>query len=106
MQSESCGTNCPEVPSAHSIWLVTGDTVGGMPAPSKPPAQWKMAIMTWAALLPMVIGLAHLFASFHLPFLPEVMLSTAIPVVMLTWLIMPRATQWFYRWLYPHEVHA
>jgi antibiotic biosynthesis monooxygenase (ABM) superfamily enzyme len=85
---------------------VTGDTVGGMPAPSKPPAQWKMAIMTWAALLPMVIGLAYLFASFHLPFLPEVMLSTAIPVVMLTWVIMPRATQWFYRWLYPHEVHA
>jgi antibiotic biosynthesis monooxygenase (ABM) superfamily enzyme len=86
--------------------LETWFTLPGMPVPSKPPAQWKMAVLTWAALLPMVIGLAYLFAPFHLPFLLEVMLSTAIPVVMLTWVIMPRATGWFYRWLYPHEAHA
>jgi uncharacterized protein len=86
--------------------LETWFTLPGMPTPSKPPAKWKMAILTWAALLPMVIGLAYVFAPFQLPFLPEVMLSTAIPVVMLTWVIMPRATGWFYRWLYPHEAHV
>ena len=51
-----------------------------MPAPVKPPPQWKMAIVTWVALLPMVIALAYVFAPFRLPFLVEVSLSTAIPV--------------------------
>jgi antibiotic biosynthesis monooxygenase (ABM) superfamily enzyme len=36
-----------------------------------------------------------------LPFLVEASLSTAIPVALLTWVIMPALTRRWYRWLYP-----
>jgi antibiotic biosynthesis monooxygenase (ABM) superfamily enzyme len=48
----------------------------------------------------MVIALALIFAPFRLPFLVEVSLSTAIPVAMLTWVVMPRLTRVLYGWLY------
>ena len=81
--------------------LETWFTLPDKPAPAAPPPPWKMAIVTWVALLPMVIALAYIFAPFRLPFLVEVSLSTAIPVAMLTWIIMPRLTRLLYRWLYP-----
>ena len=81
--------------------LETWFTLPDMPAPVKPPPQWKMAIVTWVALLPLVIALAYIFAPFRLPFLVEVSLSTAIPVALLTWLVMPAFTRLLYGWLYP-----
>ena len=81
--------------------LETWFTLPDQPAPAAPPPAWKMAIVTWVALLPMVIALAYIFAPFRLAFLVEVSLSTAIPVAMLTWVIMPRLTRLLYRWLYP-----
>jgi antibiotic biosynthesis monooxygenase (ABM) superfamily enzyme len=81
--------------------METWFTLPDRPAPAKAPANWKMALVTWVALLPMVIGLAYLFAPLRLPFLAEAALSTAIPVVMLTWVVMPRLTRWLYGWLYP-----
>lgn len=83
--------------------LETWFTLPGAPMPSAPPAKWKMALMTWSALVPLVIGLPYLFAPLHLPFLPNVMLSTGVTVALLTWMIMPRLTKGLYRWLYPHE---
>jgi uncharacterized protein len=80
--------------------LETWFTLPDMPAPLKPPPQWKMAIATWLALLPMVLALAYVFAPLRLPFLIEAAVSTAIPVVMLTWVVMPRLTRVLYRWLY------
>ena len=82
--------------------LETWFTLPDKPAPAAPPPQWKMAIVTWVALLPMVIALAFIFAPFRLPFLVEVSLSTAIPVAMLTWVVMPRLTRVLYGWLYPN----
>ena len=82
--------------------LETWFTLPDKPAPAAPPPEWKMAIVTWVALLPMVIALAFIFAPFRLPFLVEVSLSTAIPVAMLTWVVMPRLTRVLYGWLYPN----
>jgi len=81
--------------------METWFTLPDKPAPAAPPPAWKMAIVTWVALLPMVIALAYIFAPFRLAFLVEVSLSTAIPVAMLTWVVMPRLTRFLYRWLYP-----
>jgi uncharacterized protein len=81
--------------------LETWFTLPDRPMPAKPPANWKMAIVTWVALLPLVIAVAYLFAPFRLPFLLEVSLSTAIPVALLTWVVMPALTRLLYRWLYP-----
>lgn len=81
--------------------LETWFTLPDMPAPTKPPPKWKMALVTWVALLPMVIALAYVLAPLRLPFLVQASLSTAIPVAMLTWIIMPRLTRMLYGWLYP-----
>ena len=80
--------------------LETWFTLPDMPAPTKPPPKWKMALVTWVTLLPMVIALAYVLAPLRLPFLVQASLSTAIPVAMLTWVIMPRLTRVLYRWLY------
>src|SRR5262245_55901591 len=79
--------------------LETWFAVRGRPASSPPPPKWKMAVVTWCALLPQVIVLAMITPA-SIPFLPSVALSTAIPVAMLTWVIMPRVTALLQRWLY------
>jgi antibiotic biosynthesis monooxygenase (ABM) superfamily enzyme len=86
----------PVVQTGLETWF----TLPGLPVPPTPPPRWKMALMTWLALLPQVIVLSFLVPA-ELPFLLEVSLSTAIPVMMLTWVIMPRVTRLLYRWLYP-----
>lgn len=80
--------------------LETWFTLPDQPAPMHPPPKWKMALVTWAALLPMVIALAYALAPFRPPFLVSTAVSTAIPVVMLTWVIMPFAGRALYGWLY------
>jgi len=81
--------------------METWFTLPGRPQPAKPPANWKMALTTWVALLPMVVALGYLFRPFRLPVLLEQALSTIIPVVLLTWVVMPALTRRLYRWLYP-----
>jgi len=80
--------------------METWFTLPGKPLPAKPPAKWKMALTTWVALLPMVIALGYLLRPVALPVLLEQALSTMIPVVMLTWVVMPAVTRLLYRWLY------
>jgi uncharacterized protein len=80
--------------------LETWFTLPGLPAPRTAPPKWKMALVTWLALLPQVIILAFALAPLRLPFLLNVALSTAIPVAMLTWVVMPNLTKVLYGWLY------
>ena len=75
-----------QVRSGLEAWFTLPDR----PAPMHPPPKWKMALVTWVALRPMVIGLSYALAPLRLPFLVTAAVSTAIPVVMLTWVIMPR----------------
>lgn len=84
--------------------LETWFTLPGLPAPRMAPPKWKMALVTWVALLPQVIILAFALAPIGLPFLLNAAVSTAIPVVMLTWVVMPNLTRLLYAWLYAgHE---
>ena len=62
------------------------------------PARWKMALVTWLALLPQVLLLAQVLPP--MPFLLHAAVSTAIPVSMLTWVVMPRLSRWLAGWLY------
>jgi len=79
--------------------LETWFTVPGHATPHTPPPKWKMALVTWLALLPQVLLLGALVPpSLPYPLAPAI--STAIPVCALTWLIMPRLTQLLYGWLY------
>jgi len=85
-----------ETRSGMESWF----TLPGKPMPSRPPANWKMALTTWVALLPMVVALGYVFRPFGLPVLLEQALSTIIPVVVLTWVVMPALTRFLYEWLY------
>jgi hypothetical protein len=84
----------PQQRTGLETWFV----LPGQTAVSPPP-RWKMALMTWLALLPQVIILALVMPA-SIPFPLNVALSTAIPVAMLTWVVMPRLTKLLYRWLY------
>ncbi|WP_224367895.1 antibiotic biosynthesis monooxygenase [Hyalangium versicolor] len=88
----------PDQPLVRS-GLETWFTIPGHPAPRVAPPKWKMALVTWCALLPQVILLGFIVPK-GLPFPLGVALSTAIPVAMLTWVIMPRLTKLLYGWLY------
>jgi antibiotic biosynthesis monooxygenase (ABM) superfamily enzyme len=83
----------PQIRSGLETWF----TVPGAPHPVP---RWKMALVTWLALMPQVIALSFLLAPLRLPFLAGVALSTAIPVAMLTWVIMPRLTRALDGWLH------
>lgn len=87
--------DAPQVRSGLETWF----TVPGAPPRPLPP-RWKMALVTWLALLPQVIALSFLFEPLRLPFLVSVALSTAIPVAALTWLVMPRLTRALDGWLH------
>ena len=80
--------------------LETWFTLPGHAAPTEPPPKWKMALVTWLALLPQVIALALVMPA-AIPFPVNAAISTAIPVVLLTWVVMPRLSKLLYRWLYP-----
>src|SRR5262245_17063401 len=79
--------------------LETWFAVRGRPASAPPPPKWKMALVTWCALLPQVLLLGAITPA-SLPFLYGVAISTAIPVALLTWVIMPRLTVLLQRWLF------
>ena len=81
--------------------LETWFTLPGAAVPSRPPAKWKMALVTWLALLPQALLLGSILPKDLLPFVVNVALSTAIPVALLTWFIMPALTKALYGWLYP-----
>jgi antibiotic biosynthesis monooxygenase (ABM) superfamily enzyme len=59
-----------------------------------------MALVTWCALLPQVVALSLVLPN-SLPFLVAVAVSTAVPVCLLTWLVMPALTRALHGWLYP-----
>lgn len=70
-----------------------------LPAPPK----WKVAVVTWLGIFPTVYLLFLLLEPVlaRLPLLPRVLLLTVLVVPVMTWLVAPRLTQLFKRWLYP-----
>jgi len=86
-------------PPLRRTGLETWFTLPGLPAPVAAPPRWKMALVTWLALMPQVIALSFVVPP-SWPLLAGVAVSTAIPVAMLTWVVMPRLTRLLYGWLY------
>jgi uncharacterized protein len=80
--------------------LETWFTLPSRAMPQTPPPKWKMAVATWVAILPIVLALRVVLAPLRLSFLAEAVVGTAIPIALLTWIVMPRLTRLLYRWLY------
>jgi len=70
-----------------------------------PPPRYKMAIVTWFAITPLLIAFNLLFGSWlsELPLVLRFVCSTPFIVLIMTYLWMPFVTRLFRFWLYPHE---
>jgi uncharacterized protein len=70
---------------------------------ARPPPPYKMAILTWATIFPLitlvVLASAPLIGSWQL--FPRLAVTTLVTVSAMTWVVMPRVTRLLRGWLYP-----
>jgi len=85
--------------------LETWFTLPASPQKINPPPRYKMATVTLLALFPSIqianLTLAPLLELLPLPLLVRSLIITAILVLLMTYVLMPRMTKLFSRWLYP-----
>jgi uncharacterized protein len=70
-----------------------------------PPPRYKMATISWLAIFPLINSINFLFASL-LDLLPPLIRSLTLSVILvflMTYVVMPRMTKLFARWLYPKQ---
>lgn len=85
----------PEHRRLHGLEAFFRD--GGSP----PPARWKMAIVTWIGVFPVVLFWSRLLPP-NLTFLHPIAVTgvvTAVAVITLAWFVMPVLTRALSRWL-------
>ena len=70
-----------------------------------PPPRYKMAAISWLAIFPLINLINFLFASFLnlLPYLIRSLTISVVLVFLMTYVVMPRMTRLFARWLYPRQ---
>lgn len=69
-----------------------------------PPPRYKMALLTWLGIFPLITGILGLLGPIFLNGLPLVLrtlILTVVLVTLMTYVVMPWLTQLFSRWLYP-----
>lgn len=68
-----------------------------------PPPRYKMAIVTLLVVYPLSLALGAIFtrAFTQVPSPIRSLLASITMILLMTWVIMPRATRLFRRWLYP-----
>lgn len=68
-----------------------------------PPPRWKMAIVTWIGIFPLVLILSHTLTPVLAPFgtTLAVLAVTGCVTVAMTWAVMPLLVRLLARWLYP-----
>ncbi|ULG68310.1 antibiotic biosynthesis monooxygenase [Marinobacterium sediminicola] len=74
--------------------------------PVKPPPKARMTFVSWLALYPTVTLIFFLFGDLlaQIPLLLRTLIVTAVVMVAMSYLLMPRFTRWFAFWLFPkHE---
>ncbi len=70
-------------------------------SPGGPPPRWKMALVTWLWVFPvsLLIGLTLGPQLRQLPVPLNALIVSTLMVATLTWIVMPRLTQWLKPWL-------
>ena len=71
--------------------------------PGLPPPPYKMALVTWATIFPLITGVVVATAPLvgSLPLVARLAVTTAVTAPLMTWVVMPRVTRLLHRWLYP-----
>jgi antibiotic biosynthesis monooxygenase (ABM) superfamily enzyme len=93
----SVETDGPVQRSGLETWF----TLPGAAMPEAPPPRWKMALITWLALLPQALALSFILPK-SWPRIAGVAVGTALPVAVLTWFAMPMLSRLLSGWLYAH----
>ena len=77
-------------------------TVSTQPGVPPPPA-YKMALVTWVTIFPLITGVVVASAPLlgRLPLVVRLAVTTGVTVPLMTWVVMPRVTRLLHRWLYP-----
>ena len=93
-----------------TIRIITGlETWFTLPSlkPIIPPPRYKMATITLLAIFPLIqlvnLIFTPLLELFSLPSMIQSLVLTAITVLLMTYVVMPRTTKLFSRWLYPKK---
>lgn len=83
--------------------LETWFTLSSKPIKAPPP-RYKMALVTWLGVFITIAVVSRLLAPLlsGLPVLLNQLITTGLVVALLTYLLMPRLTQLFRKWLYPN----
>jgi antibiotic biosynthesis monooxygenase (ABM) superfamily enzyme len=98
----------PLVEDAGELRVISGlEALFGLlpPSQARPPAVWKLALVTLAGLYPTVI-LSWLLVAPRLqplPFPLRALASATFTVVVMTWGVMPLVTRAFRPWLFPQR---
>ena len=68
-----------------------------------PPPRYKMAVVTWLAVVPVVCVMFSIFGQWLnlLPALLRTLVFAAVTVTLMTYVVMPRMTRLYSFWLYP-----
>jgi uncharacterized protein len=71
--------------------------------PGVPPPPYKMAVLTWVTIFPLITGVVVATAPLlgSLPLVLRLAVTTGATVPLMTWVVMPRVTRLLHRWLYP-----
>ncbi|MBD3887586.1 antibiotic biosynthesis monooxygenase [Phormidium tenue FACHB-886] len=96
----------PLIEKPEAIQTLTGlETWFSLPnQPLKsPPPRYKMVLVTWLGVFVTLAVLSRLLAPIlsSLPVLLNQLVTTGLVVLVLTYLVMPRLTKLFRKWLYP-----
>jgi uncharacterized protein len=99
----------PLVESDQKVQILTGlETWFTLPGKlvQRPPKRYKMAVLTAIAVFAVAQSLGLLLAPSLISLTPLVrsFVLTVITVFILTYVVMPRLTRLFYRWLYPKSL--
>jgi uncharacterized protein len=72
-------------------------------SPGVPPPRWKMAMITLLGVYPVSLLIGFILSPQlrKLPLALNLFIVSALIVVCLTWIVMPRLTRLFHRWLFP-----
>jgi len=73
-----------------------------------PPPRYKMVVVTGLAIFPLITLLSYAIAAVagELPTVVHTFISTAMLVPLMTYVVMPRMTRLFQRWLYARPASA
>lgn len=69
-----------------------------------PPPRYKIALLTWLGIFPLITGILALLGPVFLnslPLLLRTLILTGVLVPLMTYVVMPQLTQWVAWWLYP-----